>query len=126
MIIVSLIFTTLSSLISASLTKHPLVVSTLSKIISIRIIKCNPWGGSGIDLLPKKNVKKFQAESNMSFNSTPVLITAIAITAYSTYRGIKVLMDKSQPVIKVLPWIGLSFFGVAVLKSLGIGEALSS
>ena len=27
------------------------------KLISIRIIKCNPWGGSGIDLLPRKNVK---------------------------------------------------------------------
>ena len=62
----------------------------------------------------------------MSFNSTPVLITAVAITAYSTYRGFKGLMDKSQPVIKALPWIGLSFFGVAVLKSLEISEALSS
>ncbi len=28
------------------------------KYIIIRIAKCNPWGGSGVDLLPeKKNVK---------------------------------------------------------------------
>ncbi len=27
------------------------------KLIFLRILKCNPWGGSGIDLLPKKNVK---------------------------------------------------------------------
>ena len=27
------------------------------KIIIIRLLKCNPWGGSGIDLLPKKNAK---------------------------------------------------------------------
>ena len=27
------------------------------KIIIIRLIRCNPWGGSGIDLLPKSNVK---------------------------------------------------------------------
>lgn len=83
-------------------------------------------GVIGLAEPPKKNVKKFQAENTMSFNSTPVLITAVAITAYSTYRGFKVLMDKSQPVIKALPWIGLSFFGVAVLKSLEISEALSS
>ena len=27
------------------------------KIIIIRLLKCNPWGGSGIDLLPKRNAK---------------------------------------------------------------------
>ena len=27
------------------------------KIIIIRLVRCNPWGGSGIDLLPKSNVK---------------------------------------------------------------------
>ena len=27
------------------------------KIIIIRLFKCNPWGGSGIDLLPKRNAK---------------------------------------------------------------------
>ena len=27
------------------------------KIIMIRLLKCNPWGGSGIDLLPKSDVK---------------------------------------------------------------------
>ena len=27
------------------------------KYIIIRIAKCNPWGGSGEDMLPKKNVK---------------------------------------------------------------------
>ena len=27
------------------------------KIIIIRLIRCNPWGGSGIDLLPKSNDK---------------------------------------------------------------------
>ena len=27
------------------------------KLVFIRIIKCNPWGGSGIDLLPNKDVK---------------------------------------------------------------------
>ena len=28
------------------------------KYIIIRIVKCNPWGGSGVDMLPKKkNVK---------------------------------------------------------------------
>ena len=27
------------------------------KFIFLRIIKCNPWGGNGIDLLPRKNVK---------------------------------------------------------------------
>ena len=32
-------------------------ISTAFKLILLRIIKCNPWGGSGIDLLPKKNVK---------------------------------------------------------------------
>ena len=83
-------------------------------------------GVIGLAEPPKKNVKKFQSESNMSFNSTPVLITAIAITAYSSYRGIKVLMDKSQPVIKALPWIGLGFFSIGVLKSIEISEALSS
>ena len=83
-------------------------------------------GVIGLAEPPKKNVKKFQGENNMRFNSTPVLITAVAITAYSTYRGFKVLLDKSQPVIKALPWIGLGFFGVAVLKSVEISEALSS
>ena len=27
------------------------------KIITLRLLRCNPWGGSGIDLLPKSNVK---------------------------------------------------------------------
>ena len=27
------------------------------KLITIRLLRCNPWGGSGIDLLPRKNVK---------------------------------------------------------------------
>ena len=27
------------------------------KIIIIRLFRCNPWGGSGIDLLPKRNAK---------------------------------------------------------------------
>ena len=27
------------------------------KLICIRFIKCNPWGGSGIDLLPRKDAK---------------------------------------------------------------------
>ena len=27
------------------------------KIIVLRLLRCNPWGGSGIDLLPKSNVK---------------------------------------------------------------------
>ena len=27
------------------------------KIIIIRLLKCHPWGGSGIDLLPKRNAK---------------------------------------------------------------------
>ena len=27
------------------------------KIIVIRLFRCNPWGGSGIDLLPKRNAK---------------------------------------------------------------------
>ena len=27
------------------------------KLISLRILRCNPWGGTGIDLVPKKNVK---------------------------------------------------------------------
>ena len=27
------------------------------KIIIIRLFRCNPWGGSGIDLLPKSNAK---------------------------------------------------------------------
>ena len=27
------------------------------KYIIKRIIRCNPWGGSGIDMLPKKNAK---------------------------------------------------------------------
>ena len=28
-----------------------------TKLILFRICKCNPWGGSGIDLVPKRNVK---------------------------------------------------------------------
>ena len=32
-------------------------IFTAFKLIFLRIIKCNPWGGSGIDLLPKSNVK---------------------------------------------------------------------
>jgi len=32
-------------------------IFTAFKLIFLRIIKCNPWGGSGIDLLPKKNAK---------------------------------------------------------------------
>ena len=27
------------------------------KLIVIRVLRCNPWGGSGIDLLPGKNAK---------------------------------------------------------------------
>ena len=27
------------------------------KIIITRLFRCNPWGGSGIDLLPKRNAK---------------------------------------------------------------------
>ena len=27
------------------------------KIIIIRLLKCHPWGGSGIDLLPKRNAE---------------------------------------------------------------------
>lgn len=27
------------------------------KLIFLRIIRCNPWGGKGIDMLPKRNVK---------------------------------------------------------------------
>ena len=27
------------------------------KLIIVRILRCNPWGGSGVDLLPRKNVK---------------------------------------------------------------------
>ena len=27
------------------------------KLILLRLLRCNPWGGSGIDLLPKNNVK---------------------------------------------------------------------
>ena len=27
------------------------------KLIVLRILRCNPWGGSGIDLLPKSDVK---------------------------------------------------------------------
>ena len=27
------------------------------KYIIKRIIRCNPWGGSGVDMLPKKNAK---------------------------------------------------------------------
>ena len=27
------------------------------KLIFLRLIRCNPWGGSGVDLLPRKNVK---------------------------------------------------------------------
>ena len=90
---------------------------------------CGLWSHR-ISRTTKKNDKsiKYQADTNksMSFNSTPVLITAVAITAYSTYRGFKVLMDKSQPRIKILPWIGLSIFGFAVAKSVEISEALSS
>ena len=26
-------------------------------LIIVRVLRCNPWGGSGVDLLPKKNVK---------------------------------------------------------------------
>ena len=83
-------------------------------------------GVIGLAEPPKKNVKKFQAESNMSFNSTPVLITAIAITAYSTYRGIKVLMDKSQPIKKAIPWAVVCVFCVGVAKSVEMSEALTS
>ena len=28
-----------------------------SRLIFFRIIKCNPWGGSGVDMLPDENVK---------------------------------------------------------------------
>ena len=27
------------------------------KLIIFRVLRCNPWGGSGVDLLPRKNVK---------------------------------------------------------------------
>ena len=27
------------------------------KFIILRVLRCNPWGGSGIDLLPKSDVK---------------------------------------------------------------------
>ncbi len=32
-------------------------ISTAFKLIFLRIIKCNPWGGSGLDMLPDENVK---------------------------------------------------------------------
>ena len=32
-------------------------ILTAFKLIFFRILKCNPWGGSGIDTLPKKNAK---------------------------------------------------------------------
>ena len=32
-------------------------IFTAFKLIILRIIKCNPWGGSGVDILPNKNVK---------------------------------------------------------------------
>ena len=27
------------------------------KLITIRVLRCNQWGGSGVDLLPRKNTK---------------------------------------------------------------------
>ena len=27
------------------------------KIIILRVLRCNPWGGSGVDMLPKSNAK---------------------------------------------------------------------
>ena len=27
------------------------------KLIVLRVLRCNPWGGSGIDLLPKSDAK---------------------------------------------------------------------
>ena len=32
-------------------------IFTALKLIFFRIIKCNPWGGSGVDMLPDENVK---------------------------------------------------------------------
>ena len=32
-------------------------LSRALKLIIVRVLRCNPWGGSGVDLLPKKNVK---------------------------------------------------------------------
>ena len=30
---------------------------TALKLTILRVLRCNPWGGSGIDLLPKSDVK---------------------------------------------------------------------
>ena len=30
---------------------------TAFKLIFLRVIKCNPWGGSGVDMLPDENAK---------------------------------------------------------------------
>ena len=27
------------------------------KLITVRVLRCNPWGGSGVDMLPDENVK---------------------------------------------------------------------
>ena len=59
----------LSSLIGCNCRFHPTcsnyaiqAIKTYSilyaiKLILIRVIRCNPWGGSGIDLLPEKNAE---------------------------------------------------------------------
>ena len=30
---------------------------TALKLVILRVLRCNPWGGSGIDLLPKSDAK---------------------------------------------------------------------
>ena len=30
---------------------------TALKLVILRVLRCNPWGGSGLDLLPKSDVK---------------------------------------------------------------------
>lgn len=83
-------------------------------------------GVIGLAEPPKKNVKKFQAENTMSFYNTPVLITAFVIGAYGAYRSFQVIIDKSQPVIKALPFVGMFLFSAAIIKSIEISESLES
>jgi len=85
-------------------------------------------GGIGLGEPPKKNAENIKYQANtintMSFYNTPVAITAALIGIYGAYRSFQLLTDKSQPVKKAIPFVGLCVFSAVVIKGIEISEAL--
>lgn len=85
-------------------------------------------GVIGLAEPPKKNAENIKYQANtintMIFYNTPVAITAALIGIYGAYRSFQLLTDKSQPVKKAIPFVGLCVFSAVVIKGIEISEAL--